>query len=162
MLGLVLGCGERADSFHRTRSNPDGGAIIGAMRSAIADAGLAPDRIDYVNAHGTGTTMNDELETVAIKTAFGGDARRLAISSTKSRTGHLLGAAGALEAVIAIQALEDGILPSTLNLETPDPACDLDYLPGAARPASVDVAMSNSMGFGGHNVSLVFRKHADE
>ncbi|HYJ13538.1 MAG TPA: beta-ketoacyl-[acyl-carrier-protein] synthase II, partial [Thermomicrobiales bacterium] len=117
-----------------------------------------PAEVGYLNAHGTGTAMNDAYETIAIHTAFGSAATDLAISSTKPRTGHLLGAAGALEAVISLQALEDGVLPSTLNLVTPDPACDLDYLPGESRTRDVQAVMSNSMGFGGHNVSLLFRQ----
>lgn len=158
ILAEFVGYGSTGDAYHDVQIAPDGDGLARAMTIALDEAGLAPSEVGYLNAHGTGTTMNDELETVAIKSAFGVAARHLPISSTKSRTGHLLGAAGALEAVIAIQALENGILPSTLNLETPDPACDLDYIPGNSRTAVVEAAMSNSMGFGGHNVSLVFRK----
>lgn len=158
ILAELAGYGSTADAWHDVQIAPEGEGLARAMRLALDEAGVEPAKVGYLNAHGTGTTMNDELETVAIKTAFGNAANHLPISSTKSRTGHLLGAAGALEAVITIQALEDGLLPCTLNLETPDPACDLDYIPGEPRPAAIDVAMTDSMGFGGHNVSLVFRK----
>jgi 3-oxoacyl-[acyl-carrier-protein] synthase II len=158
ILAEFAGYGSTADAYHDVQIAPEGEGLARAMRIALDEADATAGDVGYLNAHGTGTTMNDELETVAIKTAFGDAARQLPVSSTKSRTGHLLGAAGALEAVIAIQALEDALLPSTLNLETPDPACDLDYIPGASRPSSIDVAMTNSMGFGGHNVTLVFRK----
>jgi 3-oxoacyl-(acyl-carrier-protein) synthase len=131
------------------------------MNLAIGEACVDPADIGYLNAHGTGTAMNDAYETIAIKNVFGAAAASLPVSSTKSRTGHLLGAAGALESIIALQALEDGSLPATLNLETPDPECDLDYIPGVARIQDVDVVMSNSMGFGGHNVSLIFRRSGD-
>jgi 3-oxoacyl-[acyl-carrier-protein] synthase II len=153
VLGLVLGCGERADSFHRTRSNPDGGAIIGAMRAAIADAGLDPGRIDYVNAHGTGTPENDKMETLGMLGVFG--EAPPPISSTKSMTGHTLSAAGAIEAAIALLAIRDGMLPPTINHETPDPAIPLDVVPNAARRAGVRHVLSNSFGFGGQNVCLV-------
>jgi 3-oxoacyl-[acyl-carrier-protein] synthase II len=153
VLGLVLGCGERADSFHRTRSNPDGGAIVGAMRSAIADAGLAPDRIDYVNAHGTGTPENDKMETLGMRAVFG-DAPP-PISSNKSMIGHTLSAAGAIEAVFSLLTMRDGRLPPTINHETPDPAINLDVVPNEARDAKVERVLSNSFGFGGQNVCLV-------
>jgi 3-oxoacyl-(acyl-carrier-protein) synthase len=123
---------------------------------ALEEAGLAPGKLGYLNAHGT--AMNDALETEAIKTVFGSAAWSLPISSTKARTGHLLGAAGAMEAVLSILAMQEGLLPSTFNLLAPDPECDLDYIPGAHRALEVDAVMSNSMGFGGHNVSLVFRR----
>ncbi len=158
ILAELVGYGSTADAWHDVQIAPEGAGLARAMQLALDEASLAAADVGYLNAHGTGTAMNDELETVAIKTTFGKAAGRLPISSTKSRTGHLLGAAGALEAVIAIQAMEDGLLPATLNLVTPDPACDLDYIPGESRPANVDVAMTNSMGFGGHNVSLVFRE----
>lgn len=153
VLGLVLGCGERADSFHRTRSNPDGGAIIGAMRSAIADAGLEPSRIDYVNAHGTGTPENDKMETLGMRAVFG--AAPPPISSNKSMIGHTLSAAGAIEAVFSLLTIRDGRLPPTINHETPDPAIDLDVVPNEAREAKVERVLSNSFGFGGQNVCLV-------
>lgn len=158
ILAEFVGYGSTSDAYHDVQIAPEGEGLARAMLIALDEAGVAPGEVGYLNAHGTGTTMNDELETLAIKTAFGDAACQLPISSTKSRTGHLLGAAGALEAVIAIQALEDAILPFTLNLETADPACDLDYIPGAARSAVINLAMTNSMGFGGHNVSLVFRR----
>jgi len=161
ILAEFVGYGSTADAFHDVQIAPAGEGLARAMQLAIDEAGIEAREVGYLNAHGTGTAMNDELETLAIKTVFGDAAYRLPISSTKSRIGHLLGAAGALEAVIAIQALEDGWLPATLNLETPDPACDLDYIPGTSRRASVDLAMTNSMGFGGHNVSLVFRRSDD-
>ncbi len=153
VLGLVLGCGERADSFHRTRSNPDGGAIIGAMRSAIADAGLEPNQIDYVNAHGTGTPENDKMETLGMRAVFGNAPPP--ISSNKSMIGHTLSAAGAIEAVFSLLTVRDGRLPPTINHETPDPAINLDVVPNQAREAKVERVLSNSFGFGGQNVCLV-------
>ena len=139
---------------------PPAGAegAVRAMRMAMADAGVEPSRIGYVNAHGTSTQANDGAETAALKTAFGEHARRLPISSTKSMTGHTLGAAGAIEAVICILAMRDGVLPPTINQEVPDPACDLDYIPNTARKTDVGYSLSNSMGFGGHNVALVIRR----
>jgi 3-oxoacyl-[acyl-carrier-protein] synthase II len=128
------------------------------MAGAVADAGLVPDRVGYINAHGTSTPHNDANETRAIKQVFGSHAHRLAVSSTKSMTGHLLGAAGAVEAVATVLALEHGLLPPTINYHSPDPECDLDYVPNHARQSDVDVAMSNSFGFGGVNASLVFRR----
>jgi 3-oxoacyl-[acyl-carrier-protein] synthase II len=120
------------------------------------DAEVAPEAVGYINAHGTSTPLNDVSETLAVKTVFGAHAYRLAISSTKSMTGHLMGAAGAIEAVFSVLALRDQILPPTINYETPDPLCDLDYVPNQARPAAVDIAMSNSFGFGGHNGTVIF------
>ncbi|MBY0330999.1 MAG: beta-ketoacyl-ACP synthase [Acetobacteraceae bacterium] len=154
VLGLVLGAGERADSFHRTRSNPDGGAIIGAMRAAIADAGLAPAEIDYVNAHGTGTPENDKMETLGMLAVFG-DARPPPISSNKSMIGHTLSAAGAVEAAFSLLTIRHGVIPPTINHETPDPAIPLDVVPNVAREARVRRVLSNSFGFGGQNVCLV-------
>jgi len=130
-----------------------------AMQQAIARAGLAPDDIDYVNAHGTSTPMNDKLETLALKRVFGDYASELPISSTKALTGHSLGAAGAVEAAICVIALQHGIIPPTANYSTPDPECDLDYVPNVARSASLEVVMTNSLGFGGHNSSLIFRRY---
>ncbi|GAA0596999.1 beta-ketoacyl-ACP synthase [Craurococcus roseus] len=153
VLGLVLGCGERADSFHRTRSNPSGDAIIGAMRSAIADAGLEPRDIGYVNAHGTGTPENDKMETLGMRAVFGD--RPPPISSNKSMIGHTLSAAGAIEAIFSLLAMRDGVLPPTINHETPDPAIDLDVVPNQAREQRVERVLSNSFGFGGQNVCLV-------
>ena len=130
-----------------------------AMRRALQKAGLHPDEIEYINAHGTSTQYNDRTETQAIKTCFGEHASRVAISSTKSMTGHTLGAAGAVEAVISIMAIQTGIIPPTINLHNPDPDCDLDYVPNEARKATVNIAMSNSMGFGGHNTCLIFKRY---
>ena len=156
ILAELTGYATTADAFHEVQLAPGGDGIARAMSGAILDAGIEPSGIGYLNAHGTATVMNDAYETAAIRTAFGEAAPELAISSTKAMSGHLLGAAGGLEAIISIQALRDGILPPTINLETADPACDLDYIPGIARHQRVDAVMSNSMGFGGHNVSLIF------
>jgi 3-oxoacyl-[acyl-carrier-protein] synthase II len=153
ILGVVRGCGEKSDSFHRTRSNPDGGAIIAAMRNAIADAGLAPSDIGYVNAHGTGTPENDKMETLGMRAVFGDAAPP--ISSNKSMLGHTLSAAGAIEAVVSLLAIADQVLPPTINHEEPDPAIGLDVVPNVARPAKVANVLSNSFGFGGQNVCLV-------
>jgi 3-oxoacyl-[acyl-carrier-protein] synthase II len=158
ILAEIAGYGTTADAFHEVRLAPKGEGIASAMTLALRDARLDPGDIGYLNAHGTATVMNDAYETAAVKHAFGSTADSLAISSTKSMTGHLLGAAGGLEAAIAILAMNHGVLPPTINLENRDPECDLDYIPGEARKAPVQAAMSNSMGFGGHNVSLVFRK----
>jgi 3-oxoacyl-(acyl-carrier-protein) synthase len=128
------------------------------MKMAIRDAGVSPADMGYINAHGTSTKFGDELETTAIKTVFGDHAYKLAVSSTKSMTGHLLGAAGGVEAVVSVLALDRGILPPTINLENPDPECDLDYVPNEARQQQVDVAMSNSFGFGGTNACLIFKR----
>jgi 3-oxoacyl-(acyl-carrier-protein) synthase len=130
------------------------------MKLALRKARLAPEQIGYLNAHGTSTPLNEKFETLSIKRAFGDYAYRLPVSSTKSMTGHLLGAAGALEAVFCVKALEGGCLPPTINQEVPDPDCDLDYIPNRARPAQINYVMSNSMGFGGHNVSLIFAGRA--
>jgi len=128
------------------------------MSLAVEDAGIGPDEVDYINAHGTSTAANDRNETIAIKTVFGERARRLPVSSTKSMTGHLLGAAGALEAMFCVQAIRDGVLPPTINLDHPDPECDLDYVPREAREAPIRTALSNSFGFGGHNAALLIRR----
>jgi 3-oxoacyl-[acyl-carrier-protein] synthase II len=153
ILGVVRGCGEKSDSFHRTRSNPDGGAIIGAMRNAIADAGLSPADISYVNAHGTGTPENDKMETLGMRAVFGDAAPP--ISSNKSMIGHTLSAAGAIEAAVSLLAIRDQVLPPTINHEEPDPAITLDVVPNVAREAKVAHVLSNSFGFGGQNVCLV-------
>ena len=129
------------------------------MNMAIKDAGITPTEVGYINAHGTSTKYGDELETMAIKTVFGNHAHKVPVSSTKSMTGHLLGAAGGVEAVISVLALVRGVLPPTINLENPDPECDLDYIPNTARKTSVEIAMSNSFGFGGTNATLIFRKY---
>jgi 3-oxoacyl-[acyl-carrier-protein] synthase II len=155
LLGVVEGCGEMADSFHRTRSSPDGRPIIGCIRNAIADAGLTADDIDYVNPHGTGTPENDKMEGLATASVFGERARQLPISSNKSMIGHTLSAAGAVEAVVTLMTLDRQLLPPTINYQVPDPALQLDVVPNVARAAKVRHALSNSFGFGGQNVSLV-------
>ena len=154
----VIGYGATADAFHITAPDEEGTGAAMAIRMALEDAGIAPEEVDYINAHGTGTVLNDKSETKAIKKALGEHAYRVAISSTKSMTGHLLGAAGALEAVACCLALEHGIIPPTINYEHPDPECDLDYVPNVARRAPLRTVMSNSFGFGGHNACLIFRK----
>ena len=151
------GFGMSGDAYHITAPPEDGEGARLAMVNAIRDAGVDPGQVDYINAHATSTELGDRAETVAIKRALGDHAARVAVSSTKSMTGHLLGAAGAVEAIFSILAIRDGILPPTINLENPDPACDLDYVPGTAREAGVQIALSNSFGFGGTNGSLVFR-----
>jgi 3-oxoacyl-[acyl-carrier-protein] synthase II len=161
IVGELLGYGSTADASHITQPAPSGEGAARAMALALRKAGLAPHEVGYLNAHGTSTQMNDAYETAAIKTVFGEHATRLPISSTKSMTGHLLGAAGALEAVICLRTIQDGIIPPTINLDFPDPACDLDYVPHVARPQPVRVAMSNSLGFGGHNATLVFGAAGD-
>ena len=158
VLAEVAGYGSTADAYHVVALPDDGDAIVRAMQIALSQAGIHPKEAGYINAHGTGTAMNDAVETAAMKTVFGPSARKIPISSTKPATGHLLGAAGALEAVIAIKALRTGIAPPTLNLRLPDPHCDLDYVPLVSRPIEADIVMSNSMGFGGHATSLVFRR----
>ena len=151
------GFGMSGDAHHITAPPEDGEGARLAMVNAIRDAGVGPEQVDYINAHATSTELGDRAETVAIKRALGEHAARVAVSSTKSMTGHLLGAAGAVEAIFSILAIRDGILPPTINLENPDPACDLDYVPATAREAPVRIALSNSFGFGGTNGSLVFR-----
>jgi 3-oxoacyl-[acyl-carrier-protein] synthase II len=155
ILGVVEGCGEMADSFHRTRSSPDGKPIIGCIRNAVADAGLAPDDIDYINPHGTGTPENDKMEYLGIAAVFGERAKSLPVSSNKSMVGHTLSAAGMVEAVFSLLTLEHQRLPPTINYHVPDPAIPLDVVPNAARDARVRHVLSNSFGFGGQNVSLV-------
>src|SRR5947208_9331247 len=156
----VVGYGANCDAYHMTQPAPEGEGAAQCMGLALADAGMALDSIDYVNAHGTGTPYNDAAETRALHKLFAGHARRLAISSTKSMTGHLLGAAGTVEAAYTVLALVNGIVPPTINLDEPDPACDLDYVPHEARRAVLHAALSNSFGFGGTNVSLLFRRAA--
>ena len=155
-LAELIGYAATSDAFHLTEPHPEGASAATAMKLAIERAGLQVEEIDYVNAHGTSTPLNDKHETMAIKASLGEEAYRVPISSTKSMTGHLLGSGGALEAGICIQAIQDGVIPPTINLENPDPECDLDYIPGEARKAEVRIAMSNSFGFGGHNSVLVF------
>ena len=158
ILGEIVGFGMSADAGDLTAPDPDG--MVRAMTAALADAALAPDAIDYVNAHGTGTTANDSTETAALHATFGAHAGRLAISSTKSMVGHALGAAGALEAVATLMALRDGVVPPTMNYLGPDPACDLDYVPNEARRQPLRAALSNSFAFGGLNAVLAFRRFA--
>ena len=153
--GEVLGYGSSADAHHITNPAEDGEGAARSMRAALRDAGLSSGEIDYINAHGTSTPMNDSAETAAIKHVFGERAYEIPVSSTKSMTGHLLGAAGALEAIFCLLAMRDGLVPPTINYEEPDPACDLDYVPNQPRPADVRVAMSNAFGLGGHNATLV-------
>ncbi|AMV10093.1 beta-ketoacyl-ACP synthase II [Geobacillus sp. G4] len=155
----IVGYGATADAYHITAPAPGGEGGVRAMRQALHDAGLKPEEIDYINAHGTSTDYNDKYETAAIKEVFGDHAYKLAVSSTKSMTGHLLGATGAVEAIFSVLAIRDGIIPPTINYETPDPECDLDYVPNEARKQDVRVVLSNSFGFGGHNATLIFKKY---
>jgi 3-oxoacyl-[acyl-carrier-protein] synthase II len=157
--GEVLGYGATADAYHITAPEENGAGAVRAMQAALQQAGLQPDQIDYINAHGTSTPLNDKSETQAIKTVLGEAAYRIPISSTKSMTGHLLGAGGAVEAVICARVLTDGMIPPTINYQHPDPACDLDYVPNTARSAAVNTIMSNSFGFGGHNAVLIFGRY---
>ncbi|MBE7118527.1 beta-ketoacyl-ACP synthase II [Bacillus cereus] len=155
----IAGYGATGDAFHITMPAPGGEGGVRAMRQALADAGLEPEDIDYINAHGTSTDANEKYETMAIKETFGEYAYKVAISSTKSMTGHLLGAAGAVEAIFSIKSITDGVIPPTINYETPDPECDLDYVPNTARHQEVRAVLSNSLGFGGHNAVLVFKAY---
>ncbi len=154
----LIGFGMSSDAYHMTLPPEDGDGARRCMRNALHDAGLNPEAVDYINAHGTSTQAGDRAESDAVKAAFGDHARRLAISSTKSMTGHLLGAAGGVEAIFAILAIRDGVAPPTINLDHPDPACDLDYVPHSAREMKIDVALSNSFGFGGTNGTLIFSR----
>jgi 3-oxoacyl-[acyl-carrier-protein] synthase II len=158
ILGVVAGCGELADSFHRTRSSPDGKPAIGCIRNAIADAGLTPEDIDYVNAHGTSTPENDKMEALAVSAVFGARMKDVPVSSNKSMIGHTLSAAGAVEAVITLMTLEHQRIPPTINYHVPDPTIPLDVVPNMARDARMRFAISNSFGFGGQNVSLVMAR----
>jgi len=154
----MVGYGTTADAFHMTAPDQDGAGAAQAMANALEDAHLSPEQITYLNAHGTSTELNDKIETLAIKQTFKGAAKTVAISSTKSMTGHMIGGTGGVEAVISVLAIEQGIMPPTINLEHPDPACDLDYIPNTARQATVAAALSNSLGFGGHNATVVFKR----
>jgi len=154
----LAGYAATCDAYHITSPDPDGKGLSLSMTRALSDARLRPEDIDYINAHGTSTPYNDKFETIAIKKVFGDHARKVLISSTKSMTGHLLGAAGSIEAVISVKAIETGEIPPTINYETPDPDCDLDYTPNVKRRARVDAVLTDNLGFGGHNASLVFRK----
>lgn len=159
ILAEVVGYGMSGDAFHITSPSEDGDGAYRVMRNALKDAGLKPEQIDYVNAHGTSTEVGDRLETIAIKRAFSDHAKKLAVSSTKSMTGHLLGGAGGLEAGITVLAIQDQIAPPTINLEEAGEGCDLDYVPNTARPIKIEYALSNSFGFGGTNGSLIFKKY---
>lgn len=157
----ILGYGVTCDAYHMTAPLPDGSGGAKAMAQALADGGVLPEQVDYINAHGTSTRLNDAGETAAIKAVFGDHARHLAVSSTKSMTGHMLGAAGAVEAIFTAMALKDGFLPATIGYEVPDPECDLDVVPGQGRQVNIRYAMSNSLGFGGHNGSILLKKWED-
>lgn len=159
--GEVIGFGMSADAFHMTAPPLDGDGAARCMKVAIKDAGIDPQDVDYINAHGTSTPLGDLAETVAVKTVFGDGAKQVMVSSTKSMTGHLLGAAGGVEAIFSLLALRDGIIPPTINLENPGEGCDLDYVPNTAREKDLNITISNSFGFGGTNGSLVFRKFTD-
>jgi 3-oxoacyl-[acyl-carrier-protein] synthase II len=161
ILAEMVGYGATGDAYHITQPAAGGEGGARAMRAALEEAGLEPGNIDYINAHGTSTPLNDKNETAAIKTVFGNEAYRIPVSSTKSMTGHLLGGAGAVEAVACILAIQHGIIPPTINYTTPDPDCDLDYVPNVARKASLNTALSNVFGFGGHNSTLIFRKYGE-
>ena len=154
----VVGYGATCDAYHMTAPAPDGSGGASAMALALADGGIRPEEVDYINAHGTSTPLNDKGETAAVKAVFGDWAYRLAMSSTKSMTGHMLGAAGAVEAIFSALALVDGYLPATIHYREPDPECDLDVVPNAGRNADLRCVLSNSLGFGGHNASLLFQR----
>lgn len=158
ILGEITGYGATCDAYHITAPDPAGAWSAACMEQALADAGTAPEAVDYINAHGTSTPLNDSGETAAIRKVFGGHADRLMVSSTKSMTGHLLGASGAVEAVFCVLALKDSFVPATIHYQVPDPACDLDIVPNEGRQADIHCALSDSLGFGGHNTCLVFQK----
>ncbi|GAE89219.1 beta-ketoacyl-ACP synthase II [Acetivibrio straminisolvens] len=158
ILAEIVGYGVTNDAYHITAPAPEGEGGARCMKMAIDDAGIKPEDVNYINAHGTSTEYNDKFETAAIKAVFGDHAKKLAVSSTKSMTGHLLGAAGAVEAIITVLALKDGFLPPTINYKTPDPECDLDYVPNKGRSSDITYALSNSLGFGGHNATIALKK----
>ena len=158
ILAEIVGYGATGDGYHITSPAPDGSGAARAIRMAIGHAGIAPADIDYINAHGTSTSLNDKFETLAIKAAFGEAAKHVAVSSTKGTTGHALGAAGGLESVACIKAIETGIVPPTINYETPDPECDLDITPNTAREMPIETALNSNLGFGGHNGVIIYRK----
>lgn len=155
----IVGYGMSSDAYHITAPDPDGKGAARAMENAIKDAGITYDKIDYINAHGTSTPLNDKYETMAIKSIFKEHAKELCVSSTKSMTGHLLGAAGGIEAIACILAIQDGIIPPTINYESPDPECDLNYVPNKCYQKGIHYTLSNSLGFGGHNASIIFKKY---
>jgi 3-oxoacyl-[acyl-carrier-protein] synthase II len=157
----MAGYGMSADAFHVTAPPDNGDGAYRVMRNSLKDAGIEPQQVQYINAHGTSTEVGDRAETAAIKRAFGEHAYRLAVSSTKSMTGHLLGGAGGLEAGITVLAIRDQVAPPTVNLENPDEGCDLDYIPSQARPMAIEYALSNSFGFGGTNGSLLFKRYQE-
>ena len=161
ILGEIAGYGATADAHHLTSPAPDGDGAVRAMNRAMEDAKCQPENIDYINAHGTSTPFNDKIETTAIKTAFGKHARKLSVSSTKSMTGHLLGAAGGIEAVASILSMRNNFLPPTIHYETSDPECDLNYVPNSAVEKEIQYSMSNTFGFGGHNAVLIFKSHTN-
>jgi 3-oxoacyl-[acyl-carrier-protein] synthase II len=152
-----VGYAATCDAYHITQPDPEGKGLSMAMRRALDSAGSTPAQVDYINAHGTSTPYNDKYETLAIKKVFGDHARTVPISSTKSMTGHLLGAAGGIESVVCVKSIENGVVPPTMNLDEPDPDCDLDYVPNSARRVRVRTVLSNNLGFGGQNASVVFR-----
>jgi len=158
ILAELTGYGLTADAYHMTSPAPGGAGAVRAMQNSLKRAGISVDKVDYINAHGTSTQVGDAAETEAIKAVFGAHAKKLPVSSTKSMTGHLLGAAGAAELIFCVKAIEQNILPPTINLDNPDPACDLDYVPNKARETKVDTALSNSFGFGGHNATLLVQR----
>jgi 3-oxoacyl-[acyl-carrier-protein] synthase II len=161
ILAEIVGIGLTGDAYHMTSPAPNGEGAVRAMQMALDVAGLAPTSVAYINAHGTSTELNDASETAAIKQVFGDHARKLAVSSTKSMVGHLLGAAAAVELIFCILAIRDDVIPPTINQEHPDPACDLDYVPNVARKQRIDVALSNAFGFGGHNTAIIVRRFSD-
>ena len=158
ILAEVIGYGATSDAFHITQPSPGGEGAARAMNIALSDAEISYDAVDYINAHGTSTPLNDKFETLSMKSVFNDYANKIPISSTKSMTGHLLGAAGGVEAVLCVQSISDGVVPPTINYSTPDEDCDLDYIPNEARSLDLEIAMSNNLGFGGHNASLIFKK----
>lgn len=160
--GEIIGYGSTSDAYHITAPDPEAEEAAEALRLALEDGGIEPSEVDYINAHGTSTYYNDKLETLAIKKTFGEYAKKISISSTKSMTGHLLGAAGGVEAIASVLAIENNIVPPTINYENPDPECDLDYTPNKAIKKEIKYAISNSLGFGGHNASLLFKKYSEQ
>ncbi|MBN1643710.1 MAG: beta-ketoacyl-ACP synthase II [Dehalococcoidales bacterium] len=161
ILAEIIGYGASSDAYHITAPAEDGNGAVRAMKMAIEKAGILPSDIDYINAHGTSTPLNDKIETRAIKTVLGEHAYKIPVSSTKSMTGHMIGTAGAIEAAICVLTIQSGIIPPTINYTTPDPECDLDYVPNVARQAKIKTAMSNAFGFGGHNSVLIIRKYSE-